>query len=162
MSVNGITSRVDSSDRAVSPVIGVILMVAITVILAAVVGTFVLDMGATVGDTAPRASLSVTADASNDVVNVSHQGGDPLNSGDTRVTISNDSESVTYEPAGSDTFIVGEEIGFSVNTDPPSTTWALSDADSSNRFALVSGNQYEVQIVDLQSQRVVFLTTVTA
>jgi len=30
------------NDRAVSPVIGVILMVAITVILAAVIGTFVL------------------------------------------------------------------------------------------------------------------------
>jgi flagellin-like protein len=32
-------------DRAVSPVIGVILMVAITVILAAVIGTFVLGLG---------------------------------------------------------------------------------------------------------------------
>jgi flagellin-like protein len=32
-------------DKAVSPVIGVILMVAITVILAAVIGTFVLDLG---------------------------------------------------------------------------------------------------------------------
>ena len=34
-----------NNDRAVSPVIGVILMVAITVILAAVIGTFVLTMG---------------------------------------------------------------------------------------------------------------------
>ena len=34
-----------SDDRAVSPVIGVILMVAITVILAAVIGTFVLGLG---------------------------------------------------------------------------------------------------------------------
>jgi flagellin-like protein len=33
------------SDRGVSPVIGVILMVAITVILAAVIGTFVLGLG---------------------------------------------------------------------------------------------------------------------
>ncbi|WP_222917688.1 type IV pilin N-terminal domain-containing protein [Natrinema sp. SYSU A 869] len=33
------------SERAVSPVIGVILMVAITVILAAVIAAFVLDMG---------------------------------------------------------------------------------------------------------------------
>ena len=39
--------RNDESDgtRAVSPVIGVILMVAITVILAAVIGTFVLGLG---------------------------------------------------------------------------------------------------------------------
>nr|WP_226007901.1 type IV pilin N-terminal domain-containing protein [Natrinema salinisoli] len=34
-----------SNDRAVSPVIGVILMVAITVILAAVIAAFVLDLG---------------------------------------------------------------------------------------------------------------------
>jgi len=35
----------DSDERAVSPVIGVILMVEITVILAAVIAAFVLDMG---------------------------------------------------------------------------------------------------------------------
>ncbi|WP_312910377.1 type IV pilin N-terminal domain-containing protein [Natronosalvus caseinilyticus] len=35
----------ESSSRAVSPVIGVILMVAITVILAAVIAAFVLDLG---------------------------------------------------------------------------------------------------------------------
>jgi len=34
----------NNDDRAVSPVIGVILMVAITVILAAVIGTFVLGL----------------------------------------------------------------------------------------------------------------------
>ncbi|QUO48177.1 type IV pilin N-terminal domain-containing protein [Halorubrum ruber] len=46
-------------DRAVSPVIGVILMVAITVILAAVIGTFVLGLGDQLGDTAPQASFSI-------------------------------------------------------------------------------------------------------
>ena len=35
----------DEDERAVSPVIGVILMVAITVILAAVIAAFVLDLG---------------------------------------------------------------------------------------------------------------------
>ena len=34
-----------ADDSAVSPVIGVILMVAITVILAAVIGSFVLNLG---------------------------------------------------------------------------------------------------------------------
>ncbi|PSP38038.1 hypothetical protein BRC71_08710 [Halobacteriales archaeon QH_7_65_31] len=37
-----------NDDSAVSPVIGVILMVAITVILAAVIGTFVLGLGSNV------------------------------------------------------------------------------------------------------------------
>lgn len=53
----GISSkgRVNSTDQAVSPVIGVILMVAITVILAAVIGAFVLDLGDDMGDEATAA-----------------------------------------------------------------------------------------------------------
>ncbi|WP_411969044.1 type IV pilin [Haloferax sp. YSSS75] len=47
-----------TESRAVSPVIGVILMVAITVILAAVIGTFVLGLGDQVSETAPQASFS--------------------------------------------------------------------------------------------------------
>jgi flagellin-like protein len=48
-----------SEDRAVSPVIGVILMVAITVILATVIGTLVLDIGNQTGDTVPSVSASI-------------------------------------------------------------------------------------------------------
>jgi len=47
-------------ERAVSPVIGVILMVAITVILAAVIAAFVLDIGP--GDTDPQAAISIEND----------------------------------------------------------------------------------------------------
>jgi flagellin-like protein len=47
-------------DRAVSPVIGVILMVAITVILAAVIGTFVLGLGENV-ETNPSAGVTVNS-----------------------------------------------------------------------------------------------------
>ena len=46
-----------SDDKAVSPVIGVILMVAITVILAAVIGTFVLGLGESVSQNATVRTL---------------------------------------------------------------------------------------------------------
>ena len=49
-------------DDAVSPVIGVILMVAITVILAAVIGTFVLGLGDQVSEN-PTAGVSVDQQA---------------------------------------------------------------------------------------------------
>jgi flagellin-like protein len=52
----------DADDRAVSPVIGVILMVAITVILAAVIGTFVLGLGDSLGGSA---TAGVTVDGDN-------------------------------------------------------------------------------------------------
>jgi len=55
----------DSDDsRAVSPVIGVILMVAITVILAAVIGTFVLGLGESV-DQGATAGISYDSDSQN-------------------------------------------------------------------------------------------------
>ena len=53
-------------DAAVSPVIGVILMVAITVILAAVIATFVLGLGDQVSDAAPQTSFSFDYDGEAD------------------------------------------------------------------------------------------------
>jgi len=80
-----------TDDDAVSPVIGVILMVAITVILAAVIATFVLGLGESVSNTAPQASFSTNYDSSpsagtdsfgdtvnNGLLTVTHSGGDSL------------------------------------------------------------------------------------
>lgn len=67
-----------SEDRAVSPVIGVILMVAITVILAAVIGAFVLGLGDDLGSsTSPQVQLSYEYDGT-DTVTVNHNGGDTI------------------------------------------------------------------------------------
>jgi flagellin-like protein len=65
----------DGSERAVSPVIGVILMVAITVILAAVIGTFVLGLGDQVQQTSPNAQWDWDANSSNALV-LTQTGGD--------------------------------------------------------------------------------------
>ncbi len=69
-----------------SPVIGVILMVAITVILAAVIGTFVLGLGQNVQST-PQASFSFEFNSSNTTVTVTHTGGDTLKSGENANTV---------------------------------------------------------------------------
>jgi flagellin-like protein len=68
----------------VSPVIGVILMVAITVILAAVIGTFVLGLGDQVQSTSPQASFTFdfTDDTGTsptvDRLEITHDGGDAI------------------------------------------------------------------------------------
>jgi flagellin-like protein len=81
-----------SDDDAVSPVIGVILMVAITVILAAVIATFVLGLGDQVSNTAPQASFSFdfeeggtsgedingTSPGTTGDLAVTHEGGDTI------------------------------------------------------------------------------------
>ncbi|MFD1646043.1 type IV pilin [Haloarchaeobius litoreus] len=72
-----------TDDDAVSPVIGVILMVAITVILAAVIGAFVLNIGGN-QETAPQTQFdweysdNATAGGTNDNVLVTHGGGGSL------------------------------------------------------------------------------------
>jgi len=55
----------EKSERGVSPVIGVILMVAITVILAAVIAAFVLDIGPS--DTDPIAAVEIDGDNTTEV-----------------------------------------------------------------------------------------------
>jgi len=74
--------RLLTDDDAVSPVIGVILMVAITVILAAVIATFVLGLGDQVSNTAPQASFGFDWDGESgggvaDLA-ISHDGGDSI------------------------------------------------------------------------------------
>lgn len=83
-------------NRGVSPVIGVILMVAITVILAAVIGTFVLGLGDSLQQT-PQAQLSAE-DASGDgssigqsetasLITISHGGGDQIADGEYQIRV---------------------------------------------------------------------------
>ncbi|WP_135362661.1 type IV pilin [Halosimplex halophilum] len=70
-----------NDDDAVSPVIGVILMVAITVILAAVIATFVLGLGDQVSNTSPQASFSFEwngASGEEATLRVTHDGGETI------------------------------------------------------------------------------------
>lgn len=89
-----------TDDNAVSSVIGVILMVAVTVILAAAVSVFVLDLGTgQATDTTPQAKFDVTwsDEGGNDVVTIEHIGGDTLNTKEINVTLGN---SVVWTHAG--------------------------------------------------------------
>jgi len=86
--------RLLKDTKGVSPVIGVILMVAITVILAAVIGSFAFGFGQKMGTTAPNAQLVVKDDpddlgdsATDDVFILEHAGGDPLPCGDLSIYI---------------------------------------------------------------------------
>ena len=66
-----------ADDRAVSPVVGVALLIAITVILAAVIGGVVLGLG-TGGVDTPQAQLNAEFDAEGEEVFINHNGGEPL------------------------------------------------------------------------------------
>lgn len=85
MKLTNLYSDPDDS-RAVSPVIGVILMVAITVILAAVIGTFVLGLGDSV-ESAPQASFDFSHDTDTGDVDIRHRGGDNLDPANVEIRI---------------------------------------------------------------------------
>ena len=65
-------------DDAVSPVIGVILMVAITVILAAVIASFVLGLGDQASQNQPTASFSWDWNSGDTYAAITHDGGDSI------------------------------------------------------------------------------------
>ena len=117
-------------DRGVSPVIGVILMVAITVILAAVIGSFVLGIGSN-QEAAPQATIQIDADSNSNSISLNHRGGDEFASGNTAeiriVTEQTDVEAVwdaNEGPFGTgnsisvdDTTSTGDSANFTVNSE---------------------------------------------
>ena len=104
----------DDSERAVSPVIGVILMVSITVILAAVIGVFVLEFGSSVSDSPPTVQFDMTVDSDNKA-KILHEGGDVFEADSVSIT-NNESE---------DTFESG-----SVSAGDKSNSFNVSDGDT--------------------------------
>jgi flagellin-like protein len=77
---------ITADDRAVSPVIGVILMVAITVILAAVIGTFVLGLGENVQSNNPSTSFGFDLDEGSTSGTTGLEGGAGSSDGDLTIT----------------------------------------------------------------------------
>ncbi len=177
MKVSAKVARLLNDDQGVSPVIGVILMVAITVILAAVIGTFVLGLGDSLNQ-APQSQISVE-DASADFVidddtpdafAISHNGGEELTLGDLRIVLSDADasddatfESGTWEVSDTDTLSV--QKGGSDVTD--SSTFAVGDqltikktADSDGGSVLTEGD-YDISIIHTPSESILVETTVT-
>ena len=162
-------------DRGVSPVIGVILMVAITVILAAVIGTFVLGLGDSLQQ-APQSQISVedaddtspVANGSiNDTLTISHDGGDELSEGDYRivVTTANDANGdLVNQTVTNGSFATADGNG-TVQFDSAPGDFGVGDEitvqiDATSGDVDYSG-EWEVQIIHVPSDSVVKDTTVT-
>jgi flagellin-like protein len=126
-----------NDDDAVSPVIGVILMVAITVILAAVIATFVLGLGDSLSNTAPQASFSfdyesgassgdvdISPSASPDgTLTVTHDGGEQIDAAALEISAS---------PGGTAT-----DSGLSWSGDVSAGSSASVDVDSASTVRVI-------------------------
>ena len=115
----------DEDERAVSPVIGVILMVAITVILAAVIAAFVLDLGQSqsaqvnagvnVDNESSQVTIQLTDSGNAEYVNVttddvdytsSGEGECSGNEGDGYCHLENVGDTASYDGAGNESTII--------------------------------------------------------
>jgi len=148
-----------TEDDAVSPVIGVILMVAITVILAAVIGAFVLDIGGS-QESAPQVTWNWADEPSdftasgNDFdgsVTVTHGGGDTVNN-PSQITLSADGNTTATSPTDPtldtyhDTWQSNDKAFIHIddgagNTGTASLVWESSDGSQSTEL---SSHDYDV------------------
>ena len=129
-----------TDDDAVSPVIGVILMVAITVILAAVIGTFVLGLGNQVQSTTPQTQFTFDEDSSNNEITITHDGGDPVDENNVEIVDSNDNGGTTSPDfSGGTEITAGSSFTDTGYTDGTSgtvrVTWQSDDGSQTGTLA---------------------------
>ena len=155
------------NEEAVSPVIGVILMVAITVILAAVIAAFVFGLGGT-QEAAPTASITVqnNPDTTAYDLKIQHKGGDTLKGGDWKLSVVNTSSAPHFVTSGSGYDLsVGAQITVTnVTTGCSSTTCTLTNtslnATDANAASLQSGTKYDVKLVHIPTNSMLLDTVV--
>lgn len=126
------------SDKGVSPVIGVILMVAITVILAAVIGAFVISLG---GDVNEEVNAGVTVDENDGDVTVRYHSEGTAeqlrveHNGSQVATLDSVGDSVTVLTNSGDTVTVVGQSGSNnsviSSTTSSETSQAVSDGNAS-------------------------------
>jgi len=130
-------------------------MVAITVILAAVIGTFVLGLGDQLGDTAPQASFDIddtTADADNNTVDftLAKTGGQDLDATDLVLSVD------------------GVRTNTSVNSGLSGDTWqtgqsvTFTDEGDGDGLSCDPDEQITVRLIHDPSGNAVYSTELTA
>lgn len=159
--------KLEQDDEGVSPVIAVILMVAITVVLAATVYVWVSGFGTSGSikkfpqvtmkdDTSDNTYAAATKDT---LAVLEHRGGDSLNWGDYTLR--------AYEGTGTSTVAViyDTAAGCAAGTAAPSGTWAVGNkvyiCDSAT-YDFTSGAQLKLTIIDNNQNSIVYENTVVA
>ena len=166
----------DADDRAVSPVIGVILMVAITVILAAVIASMTLGLGDSFGQTAPTATLSMSdADGTfsptdtntEDAVVFTHDGGQDIAASEVKVVLRSAADNGEIATWNDGSFDTSDGLGLNLNgntltaTDTISTGDTLTIFDDATTNHALSAGDVKIQVIHKPSGNVVSENTVT-
>jgi flagellin-like protein len=139
-------------EKGVSPVIGVILMVAITVILAAVIASFVFQMGGQAPKNPPNSQLVAEVTTDN-TITLTHMGGEPIPFADLKATVvvgSNSDVGLSVSESvgdGDNIFEAGEKATISA---------------SSATFSKNSGTKVELTVIHTPTNKPILTTTLYA
>jgi flagellin-like protein len=156
--------KFSKDEDAVSPVIGVILMVAITVILAAVIAAFVFGMGGNLSQAPPTVSITASSNSatSEEDIIIEHSGGDVLKGSEWKLCVVATGNNTAYAfSLAADDFAVGDQLVISIGE-------TIDDPDSGFANGLYSGAgdtfdlgaKYDVKMVHIPSNSLVLDTVV--
>lgn len=144
-------------EDAVSPVIGVILMVAITVILAAVIAAFVFGMGPP--EQAPQASLRASTETVNGqtAIKLEHQGGDVVIMSDAKTKMTLDGNVITNNVASANNSFEAGEIMYFFKDDNGYYIDSYENTSGLTNYSSVasSGESVNLKLIDVNSQQMI-------
>ncbi len=146
--------NIKKNEDAVTPVLAVILLVAITVIVAVIIAVFMFGVGSPAD--APQAKLRFTANYT--VLNVWHEGGDPLIGKDEKIIITSAINPGTYYNLTNNGVVVNTiNTAFTTST-PDTLVPGESDTVSWDGFDTTSppsGEIVYVQVMDTPTGQMV-------
>ena len=147
-------------ETAVSPVIGVILMVAITVILAAVIAAFGFGFGSNLNQKGPTASIALgnIPDTVGIIdMKITHKAGDMLKATDWKISVVPAGQSPVYQASSTD-FKAGDMM-IVTNLTTGTGTYIVTNSSltytGGTHVPLLADNKYEVKIVVFPYQTMV-------
>lgn len=138
------SAGVRESERGVSEVLGVVFMVGITVIIAAVVGVFALGLSQEALDGQPPVAIGVeSVDASSDEIVIEQDGGSVVSVDSIDVKVRVEDSLITFPASAGDGTRFEPADVLTIDTDPPSV-----DLDGSSVYSSFEGSPIDVQSGD--------------
>lgn len=150
------------AESAVSPVIGVMLMLVVTIIIAAVVSGFTGGLGGGASK-APQAALDCTADLTGHLFLFEHKGGDAFTLRDVKVVLATEDTKTTLTVADIGSNVVAfEKVGASDGMIAPGDKFVLRGSDPGwtagidyGSFSLVKNTRIKWTVVDKATDKTI-------
>ncbi len=156
-----------NDNSAVSPVVGVMLMLVVTIIIAAVVSGFAGGLGGGTGK-APQASVDCTVDLDSHQFIFEHKGGDAFALKDVKVILATEDTKTTLTIADIGGNVVAfEEVGASDNMIAAGDKFILEGTDPGwtegidyGSFGLVKNTRIKWTIIDKATDKAIAAGTI--